>query len=351
MAIEFFADPELNQFVIVVGAGLVAAIIIYFAMRNFLPKLVEKTSFVRKGLANSIPKPVFLLVFLAGLSYGLRSLTILNPYEQLISDAFFASAVLISAYAFASLTKEGIIGWLKAKKGLKNPPKIISKIVAAVIYLIGISIILIHFNVEVTPLIATLGIGGIAIGLALQGTLSNFFAGLNVISDKPVRVGDFVEVEVGSKEPLLGWVEDIGWRTTKIKTEALNIVVVPNAKLAESVITNYSIPDEEVVIFIPCGVSYESDLDLVEKVTLETVDYFKEINPNVLKESKASFRLREFGDSNINFRIYFSILGFTNQYKIRNDFMKELKKRFDKAGIEMSWPIRKIYNFTPTGKK
>ncbi|MFH1391184.1 MAG: mechanosensitive ion channel family protein [Candidatus Diapherotrites archaeon] len=238
------------------------------------------------------------------------------------------------------------MSWIKAKKGYSKPPKIITKILAATIYLIAFLIILINYKIEITPLVATLGVGGIAIGLALQGTLSNFFAGLNVLSDKPIRVGDFIGLEgTSTLGEILGTVEDIGWRSTRIRTPTDIMIIVPNAKLAESIITNYSMPDETVSIYIECGVAYESDLEKVEKVTLETVEYFKKNVEGVVKdpESLPSFRLREFADSNINFRIYFKIEHYIEQYKIRNEFIKELKKRFDKAGIEISWPIVKLY--------
>jgi len=204
-------------------------------------------------------------------------------------------------------------------------------------------IILVQFRIEITPIIATLGVGGIAIGLALQGTLSNFFAGLNVLSDKPIRVGDFIQIEGTSLNEITGHVEDIGWRSTRIKTLLDTIVIIPNARLAESVIINYALPTEEVFIYVECGVAYESDLEHVEKVVLEVVDFAKKNIEGVLKEDDPSFRLREFADSNINFRIYFRISEYTKQFKIKTEFIKELKKRFDKEGIEISWPIVKVY--------
>jgi len=128
--------------------------------------------------------------------------------------------------------------WLKVQKQFQKTPKLISTVVSIVIYLIAFLMILRYLNVEITPLVATLGLGGLAVGLALHNTLSNFFAGVYIISDRPINVGDYIEMDGN----IAGYVEDIGWRSTRIKTLPNTIVVVPNSKIAESVIVNNYLP-------------------------------------------------------------------------------------------------------------
>ena len=123
-----------------------------------------------------------------------------------------------------------------------------------------------------------------------------------------------------------------------------NLLIIPNGKLAESNIINYSMPKQDFSIWIPCGVAYESDLKKVEKVSLEVA---KEIQQNVtgaVKGYEPLFRYREFGDSNINFITILRIEEPMSRFVVRNEFIKALKQRFDKEKIEISWPIRKIYN-------
>ncbi|MFX1503315.1 MAG: mechanosensitive ion channel family protein, partial [Promethearchaeota archaeon] len=182
--------------------------------------------------------------------------------------------------------------------------------------------------------------GALAIGLALQSTLSNFFAGVHILSDKPIRVGDFIELD----ENTSGTVEDIGWRSTRIRMLTDNLLIIPNGKLAESNIINYSMPKQDLSIWIPCGVSYESDLKKVERVSLEVAKEIQNTVPGAVKDFEPQFRYREFGDSNINFITIIRIEEPIKRFIVRNEFIKALKERFDKEKIEISWPIRKIYN-------
>jgi small-conductance mechanosensitive channel len=201
-------------------------------------------------------------------------------------------------------------------------------------------VILGYFKVDITPMIAGVGLGAVVIGLALQSTLNNFFAGVHILSDKPIRVNDFIELD----KDTYGIVEDIGWRSTRIRLLTDNLLIVPNGKLAESNIINYSMPKQDFSIWIPCGVAYESDLKKVEKVCLKVA---KEIQQNIsgaVKDYEPIFRFREFGDSNINFITILRVEEPMSRFVVRNEFIKALKDRFDKENIEISWPIRKIYN-------
>ena len=112
---------------------------------------------------------------------------------------------------------------------------------------------------------ASLGIAGLAVALALQDTFSNFFSAVYITADRPVKVGDYIELENGLK----GYVEDVGWRSTRLRTLPNNSIIIPNNKLAQSILTNYDAPKPEMSIVIPVGVSYNSDLEKVEKVTVD----------------------------------------------------------------------------------
>ena len=200
--------------------------------------------------------------------------------------------------------------------------------------------ILAYFKIDITPLIAGVGLGALAIGLALQSTLSNFFAGVHLLSDRPINVGDFIELD----ENNTGIVEDIGWRSTRIRMLTDNLLIIPNGKLADSNIINYLMPKDDFSIWVPCGVAYESDLKKVERVTLGVAKEIQNTVPGAMKDFEPGFRYREFGDSNINFVTILRIEKPMDRFVVRNEFIKALKQRYDKEKIEISWPIRKIYN-------
>ena len=236
--------------------------------------------------------------------------------------------------------KSFVVRWLKVQKKFEKTPQLISKIISVIVYLIAFLMILKHFNIEITPLIATLGVGGLAVGLALQNTLSNFFAGLHIISDRPVNVGDFIELTEGN---ISGYVEDVGWRSTRIRTLPNTIVIVPNSKLAESIIINDSLPEQEMATLVQCGVAYGSDLKKVEEVTVDVARKIQKTVPGAVKTFDPFIRYHTFGDSNINFSVILRVEKFVDKYLITHEFIKALKERYDKEGIEISWPVRKVY--------
>ena len=129
----------------------------------------------------------------------------------------------------------------------------------------GILIILGSLGITITPILATLGVGGLAVALALQDTLSNLFSGFHIMMARQVKVGDFIKLESGEE----GYVTDINWRTTRVKMLPNNEVLIPNSRLAQAVITNYYLPDKELAVLVQAGVHYDSDLKKVEKVTCE----------------------------------------------------------------------------------
>jgi small-conductance mechanosensitive channel len=217
---------------------------------------------------------------------------------------------------------------------------LLNKALSVIIFLIAIIVILGYYQVDITPMIAGVGLGAVVIGLALQSTLNNFFAGVHLLSDKPIRVRDFIELD----KDTYGIVEDIGWRSTRIRMLTDNLLIIPNGKLADSNIINYSMPKQDFAIWIPCGVAYDSDLKKVEKVTLEVAKQIQQNIPGAVKDYEPAFRFREFGDSNINFIAILQVAEPMARFTVRNEFIKALKERFDKERIEISWPIRKIYN-------
>jgi small-conductance mechanosensitive channel len=188
-------------------------------------------------------------------------------------------------------------------------------------------------------MVAGVGIGALAIGLALQSTLSNFFAGMHLLSDRPINVGDFIELDKDTS----GTVEDIGWRSTRIRTLADNLLIIPNAKLADSNITNFSMPKQDMCLWVPCGVAYESDLKKVEKISIAVAKQIQQTVEGAVPDFEPAFRYREFGDSNINFITILRVNDPMKRFIVRNEFIKALKERYDKEGIEISWPIIKLY--------
>ena len=213
-------------------------------------------------------------------------------------------------------------------------------IVSGVVYFAAGIIILSFFNIEVTPLVAALGVGGLAVGLALQDTLGNVFAGIHIISDEPFRVRDVIEVK---DEDIQGEVIDIGWRSTRIRTFKGNVVIVPNSKIANSTLTNFELPKQPMKVSVECGVDYGSDLEKVEQVSLGVARTIQKTVEGGIPDFEPILRFHTFGDSNIEFRVILEASCRGDSFVLAHEFMKELHRRFDEEGIEISWPVRKQY--------
>lgn len=339
-----------NQFgpvgsqIIELGIFVLAAFVVAIITRTFLQshtkKLTGKTKTdIDDWIIHIITKPIFLAIILGGIHLGLRNLSFLSQYEFYVNGGFFIIYSLIGAWIVSKIVSLLITRGLKVKKKFERTPRLLNKVISAVIYVIAILMILGYFGVEITPLVAGLGIGGLAVGLALQSILSDFFAGLHIISDQPIRTDDYIEIE-GS---VSGYVEDIGWRSTRIKTLFGNIVIVPNNKLANSTLINYSMPEKEMSVVFQCGVAYDSDLKKVERVTIDVAKKIQKSVEGAVKDFEPFIRYHTFGDSNINFSIILRVKKFVDKYLLTHEFMKALKERYDKEGIEISWPVRLVY--------
>ncbi len=208
------------------------------------------------------------------------------------------------------------------------------------VYLLGIIIILQNLDVQITPVITALGIGGLAVALALEETLSNLFSGVQIIASQLVRPGDYVELSDGHR----GYVTDVKARNTTIRSfPDENRIIIPNSVLSSSVVINYSLPQKNMWIEIPVGVSYDSDLQHVEEVTIEVA---KEVINSIeggVADHEPIFRYEEFGDSSINFNIRIFVAAFRDQFTIKHEFIKALHKRYAAEGIDIPFPIRTVY--------
>ena len=340
---DSIAEVLQHEYLLFIITLIITVIILFISLiilRRIIHTIGGKKKTFTKQLFRKIAPSVFFIIFLCGLYISLQSLSMFSSYHQVLNDVFFVIITLLFAFLVARITNIFLGTLLKIRKGLKRTPHLISNFFSIIIYIIALVIILGYFRLDITPLIAGVGVGALAIGLALQSTLANFFAGLHILSDQPIRVGDFIELDENTQ----GFVEDIGWRSTRIKTMTDNLIIIPNEKLANTTILNYSMPKQDMYFYIPCGVAYESDLQKVEQITLEVAKDVHQTVPGAVKDADPIFRYSKFDDSNIDFIAIIRVEEPMKRYPVRNEFIKRLKKRFDQEGIEISWPIRKLYN-------
>ena len=194
------------------------------------------------------------------------------------------------------------------------------------------------FEIEISPLLATLGIGGIAIALAAQPTLSNYFAGTYVISEGEIEPGDFIEIEGGPS----GFVEDISWRSTKLRSRFNNLIIIPNSMMSENMITNYSRPALAMNVIVTGGVSYDSDLQQVEDIVTEVANKIVVESEHAVTETEPRAGFSTFGDSNIDFWVFLQATDRAGSFQLKSQLIKQIHQRFNDAGIVINYPIRHL---------
>jgi len=203
------------------------------------------------------------------------------------------------------------------------------------IWVLGGLVLLSGLGVSITPILTALGVGGLAVALALQDSFSNFFAGIHLLIDKPVRVGDFVRLETGQE----GYVTDIGWRTTRIRMLSNNMVIIPNNKLTQAILTNYSLPEPRMGISIPVNVSYHADPAHVTRVLVEEATKAVGHVPGLLAEPAPAVRLIPgFGDNALAFTLNVHVRDFADQYIVQDELRRRILKRLEAEKIGIPIP-------------
>lgn len=205
---------------------------------------------------------------------------------------------------------------------------------------IGLLVLLNQFGISITPILTALGVGGLAVALALQDTLANLFAGFYITVAGQIRVNDYIKLDTGEE----GYVTDINWRSTSIRVLANNMIVVPNAKLSQAIVTNYHLPEKRMSLLIPIGVSYDNDPELIERILVEEAKSGADEIAGLLAEPAPFVRfIPGFGESTLDFTLICQVAEFTDQYLAQHELRKRIFRRFRKEGVEIPFPIRTIY--------
>lgn len=271
--------------------------------------------------------------------YGATHTSSLSPESiQLLKNIIKVGWIISFTIALARITSGLVQMSTQSLGGAFANSTIVINLVRVLIVVTGVLVALESVGISITPILTALGVGGLAVALALQEPLSNLFAGLQILAAKRVRLGDYVKLDSGDE----GHVTDIAWRNTTLTTLANNTVVVPNAKLGSSIVTNYHLPDTPLVFTVPVGVAYGSDLTRVERIAVEVA---REVMTSI--ESAAGLpdpviRFTAFADSAITFNVVMRARVFADQFLMRHELIKRLQTRFMAEGIEIPYPIRTV---------
>lgn len=327
--------------IVIVAAFAVVFFIVRQILFRVLRRLVGKTaSRLDDLLIEGLEGPSTLFILALALYTGIRLSDLPQKYEAYVAKGMYLSLILTMTIGLANVSGQFIAFFLKKVDLPFSVTSLLRVVAKAIVYAVGALIMLNAVGVSITPIITALGVGGLAMALALQDTLSNLFSGIHILAEHTIRVGDFIRIDSGQE----GYVEDISWRTTRIRMLANNMVIVPNSKLAQSVITNYHLPEPKTAFQVRIGVSYDSDPARVEQVLLEEAKKAVNEVPGLLKDPEPSVRfLPGFGVFSLDFSINFHVRDFLDQYTAQHEMNKRIFRRFKQEGIEIPFPTSVVH--------
>lgn len=343
MSLPFYdriaALPQGLRLVLTLVAILAASYIVVPALHAVLRRLARRARTpIDDILLRATATPVKILLFALGGRMALDSFA-LQP-SVAVWGSHLSLVIGIGAVAFA--VDRALRGLISAYVGtsdfLHSSAGLLRLLVRVVVLSLALLVLLGSLGISITPLVASLGVGSLAVALALQPSLQQMFAGLYLVMDRPIRVGDFVRLESGEE----GQVEAIGWRTVRIRVLQDNVVIVPNDRMASSIIFNYSQPGPESLVLLQVGVAYDSDLDKVEAIALEVARSVAGETGLTDAAHGARVRFDAFGDSAIQMTVIVRALDVLDRFEIRSALLRRLHGRFRAEGIVIPFPMRTV---------
>ena len=236
--------------------------------------------------------------------------------------------IVLVAFVISKLLSFFIGHWLKVQKNTKKIPQYISNIVGTIIFLIALMIILSILKVSITPILTSFGIAGLVVGLSLQNTLVNFIAGVKIISEEKIKIGDFVD----DGNNIKGVVEDMSLNSTKIRNLNNNIIIVPNSKIAENPIINYTRNDNKIRIVVPVTITADKPIDEIkgklEKIIYEVFNTGEGID----KRREPEIWLNSANQANsmilpvLTFSILITITNYRYQFSITDELLMRVSR-------------------------
>jgi small-conductance mechanosensitive channel len=324
-------------FLVVFLAGWFAERILFKTLRAWT---ANTTTSLDDILIDSLKGPVTLWVVMLGIYVAAQTSKLPPRPTAIVAKTILILWIISLTIVAAKLAGKLIRSYGGAVSEAMPVTSLTQNLASMAVAAVGLLILLNTLGISITPILTALGVGGLAVALALQDTLSNLFAGFYVSLAGQVRVGDYIKLESGEE----GYVTDISWRCTTMRALPNNLIVVPNAKLAQAIVTNYHLPEKRMSLLVPISVSYDSDPEFVEKILIEeALEGAKEI-PGLLAEPAPFVRfIPGFGASSLDFTLICQVREFVDQYLAQHELRKRIFRRFRKEGIEIPFPIRTLY--------
>jgi small-conductance mechanosensitive channel len=291
-------------------------------------------------LHDALRGPSHIWNFILAIHYAIQSSALPHRFTdrapEVLQLLFIASVTLM----FMRIAGEMVRNFGEQVPGSVPVTTLSQNLAQLAVLILGILVGLRVMGIEVTPILTALGVGGLAVALALQDTLANLFAGFYISLARQIRLGDYIKLSTGEE----GYVTDISWRATAIRALSNNMIIIPNSKLGQSNVTNYYLPEKRMGASVQVNVAYDSDIDRVERVLLEVGKQAAGQIPGLLADPAPSVSFDPgFQDFSLGFTLGFQVAEFSNQYSVRPELRKRILKRLREEGIRIPFPTRNVF--------
>lgn len=324
--------------IIIAGAGLVTGFVVEFILLERLRRLAEKTSWEGDEVIFRTMKGVTLLWFTFMGAYISASYAPLDPLtSNYVKKSLFIVGILMTTLFVSKLVSGFIRTYTEKISGRFPMTSIFTSVMRVFIYTIGGLIILQSLGISVTPVLTALGVGGLAVALALQDTLSNLFAGFHIIASKSIRPGDFVKLQSGEE----GYIQDINWRATTVRY-ADHLIIIPNSKMASSIIVNFNLPETNTLVRVPFVINSNVNLKILEDIALDTARHIIATVPGCDQLTEPVVRFTGMDEFGIRVLVIFTTKEYDHQFPARSEFIKKLHENLIAKGLESYLPFRTV---------
>jgi len=326
----------LAVFVVTLAIGFLVRRLLFSALARWAKKTSGRMDDIIIG---AVKGPFIIWILMLSIHLAAQVSPLSDKISSLIAKVLLFLLIASLTVVGSKLASEVVRVYGTQKQSALPVTSLTQNVAQLAVIIIGLLILLNLLGISITPLLTALGVGGLAVALGLQDTLANFFAGIHVSVAGNIRLGDYIKLNTGEE----GHISDITWRTTTIRALSNNLIIIPNSKLAQAVVTNYYLPEKRIGLSIPVSVSYDSDVAQVERILIEeAVKGAKEI-PGLLAEPAPVVRfIPGFGSSSLDLTLNCQVAEFTDQYPVQHELRKRILLRFRSEKIEIPYPTRSV---------
>lgn len=324
-------------FAVVVAVGYVCRRLLLRALSTWCKKTNSR---VGRILTDALRGPLVIWILILAVHLSLQSSTLPSRFTQWTIEPLRVLFVLSLTFMCMRFAGDLVRFSGAQVSGAVGVTTLTQTLAQLFVLIVGVLIILNQLHISITPILTALGVGGLAVALALQDTLANLFAGFYVTVAGQVRLGDYIKMDSGPE----GYIADITWRSTTIRTLGSNLIIVPNSKLAQAIVTNYNLPNKLMPVSLQVNVPYDADPAHIEQVLLEIAREVSRDVPGMLHDPAPSVAFDPgMGESWIGISLNYTVTEFASQFAVRNELRKRIFQRFRQEGIVVPYPARAIY--------